>query len=68
MYCQDCPRWNEENEQCRDGKVNPENWGMAVEVANAIGVRAICMFNPHREKLVGSRLRRLPVGEKERTK
>jgi hypothetical protein len=39
-----------------DGKVNPMSWEESVNVANVLGVRAICVFNDYRERLVGSRL------------
>lgn len=55
MTCPDCARWNPDEERCRDGKVNPQSWSQAAEVANALGVRSICLFNDHREKLVASR-------------
>ena len=56
MHCSDCPRFNEEKRTCRDGKINPEAWAMAVEASNVFGVRSICIFNDHRERLVESRL------------
>lgn len=55
MFCKDCARFNSETNQCRDGKLNPQSWGQAVEVANQLGVRSICMFNDFRERLVESR-------------
>lgn len=58
MYCRDCARWDSENRRCKDGKVNPHSWEETVNVANVLGVRAICIFNDHRERLVGSRLSR----------
>lgn len=56
MLCKDCARYDAENEKCRDGKLNPEGWGSAVTVANSMGVRAICVFNDYRERLVRSRI------------
>lgn len=38
-------------------RVNPTRWSAAVEVANVLGVRAICPFNDFREKLLMSRTR-----------
>jgi hypothetical protein len=38
-----------------DQKVNPQRYRDAVEVANLFGLRVICMFNDHREKLIQSR-------------
>lgn len=60
MFCRDCARFNEETQECRDKKVNPQTWTEAVEVANLLGVRSICVFNDHRERLVESRLVKLP--------
>ncbi len=56
MDCRDCARYDLEIKRCRDQKVNPQDWETAVNVANVLGVRAICMFNDHRERLVFSRL------------
>ena len=56
MYCRDCHRWDVESRRCLDGKVNPMSWEESVNVANVLGVRAICVFNDYRERLVGSRL------------
>ncbi len=56
MECKDCARFDPEGEKCRDDKLNPRTWGDAVIVANAMGLRAICVFNDHRERLVRSRL------------
>lgn len=60
MHCRDCSRFNPETRHCRDDKVNPQSWEDAVNVANAYGIRAICMMNDHREKLVLSRCPRKP--------
>jgi hypothetical protein len=35
--------------------VNPQNWETVVSVSQVIGLRAICMFNDYRERLVDSR-------------
>lgn len=59
MRCRDCARYDAEADKCRDEKVNPEDWGSAIIVANVMGVRAICMFNDHRERLVLSRIEAL---------
>ncbi len=58
MICRDCARYDAENAKCRDGKVNPERWDSAFNVAKVLGIRAICMLNDHRERLVGSLGRR----------
>ncbi|HWD39800.1 MAG TPA: hypothetical protein VG944_13200 [Fimbriimonas sp.] len=55
MYCRDCPRYDQENKRCLDGKLNPEKWDLAVSVAQVFGLRSICTFNDHRERLVKSR-------------
>lgn len=55
MDCQDCPRYDHGSESCRDRKLNPRRWDQAVDVANVYGLRAICTFNDHREKLLASR-------------
>jgi hypothetical protein len=57
VECRDCARFNEETRECRDKKVNPQTWSEAVEVANYLGVRSICMMNDHRERLVDTRIR-----------
>jgi len=55
VYCRDCPRYDAESERCRDGKVNPHRWEVAVSVAQTYGLRSICAFNDFRERLVRSR-------------
>ena len=55
MYCQDCPRYDPEARRCRDGKLNPARYSDAVETANVYGVRAICMYNDHRQRLIQTR-------------
>ncbi|MCW5936553.1 MAG: hypothetical protein KIT11_04520 [Fimbriimonadaceae bacterium] len=35
--------------------MNPGRWDQAVDVANLMGIRSICMFNVHRERLVSGR-------------
>lgn len=55
VYCRDCPRYDPEAERCRDGKINPLEWENAVSVSRQFGVRAICVFNDHRERLIHAR-------------
>lgn len=55
MHCQDCPRYDDTTSACRDGKLNPLRWELAVDVANVYGLRSICVFNDHRERLVKCR-------------
>jgi hypothetical protein len=63
VYCEDCPRWDSEKRKCRDGKLNPQTWTQAFEVAGHIGLRAICVFNDHRERLVKSRANQVEAKE-----
>jgi len=55
VYCRDCPRYDSEARRCRDGKVNPPNWEMAVSISQVVGLRSICMLNDYRERLVETR-------------
>jgi hypothetical protein len=62
MECRDCPRYIEG--RCKDGKLNPETWDQAVNASNVFGVRAICTFNDHRERLIESRAPTLSIRKK----
>ncbi|MES1147522.1 MAG: hypothetical protein ABUL49_02105, partial [bacterium] len=53
--CRDCPRYDPEARTCRDGKINPATWETAVEASQVYGLRAICILNDHRERLVMNR-------------
>lgn len=55
MYCRDCSRYDKDQERCKDGKLNPPDWENVVSVAQIFGLRSICIFNDHRERLVYSR-------------
>jgi hypothetical protein len=55
VYCRDCPLYDKEAERCRENKVNPQSWDMAVSVAQVFGLRSICTFNDFKERLVQSR-------------
>ena len=55
MYCRDCARYDEKAQKCLDGKVNPPRYEQAVSVSQVLGLRAICAFNDHRERLVSVR-------------
>lgn len=55
MYCRDCVRYEQETEKCLDGKVNPQRYEQALAVSQTMGLRAICVFNDHRERLVSVR-------------
>jgi hypothetical protein len=70
VYCPACPRFDSELGRCGDGKVNPSSWTMAVEVANLMGVRALCPFHAFRERLAQSRhgvVLQLPTGSESNT-
>ncbi len=54
MHCQDCPRYDLEREACRDGKLNPARWDQAIDVVRLFGLRSVCVFNDHRERLVNA--------------
>jgi hypothetical protein len=55
VYCRDCHRYDPENRKCLDGKVNPPSWETAVNVSQVLGLRSICAFNDHRERLINCR-------------
>jgi hypothetical protein len=55
MLCRDCHRYDPEAESCRDGKLNPQSFSDAVEVAQHLGPRAICVFNDFRERILDIR-------------
>lgn len=52
MRCDDCPRHDSVRKICRDGKLNPHSWESAVEVAQHLGVRALCVMNDFREEII----------------
>lgn len=52
MYCQDCTRWDPDLARCRDSKLNPQTWEEAVNVAQVLQIRSICVFNDFRERLL----------------
>jgi hypothetical protein len=64
MDCHDCPRFDIEANRCRDGKVNPRTYEQSFQIAKHIGLRAICVLNDHRERLVEARR---PASPKRRT-
>jgi hypothetical protein len=37
-----------------DGKVNPDHYETALNIARLMGIRAICVFCDHRERLVAN--------------
>lgn len=52
MRCEDCPRWNADEQACRDRKLNPGSFGEAVEVVQMFGPRALCTMNDYRERML----------------
>jgi hypothetical protein len=52
MRCEDCPRFDEDEGVCKDGKCNPQSYPAAVEVIQIHGPRAICMLNDFREQML----------------
>lgn len=55
MNCRDCPRYDQEAGNCRDKKINPQGYDLAAEAAKVFGIRAICTYNDHRERLIAVR-------------
>ncbi|MEZ5164098.1 MAG: hypothetical protein R2688_10215 [Fimbriimonadaceae bacterium] len=55
MNCRDCHRFDPEKETCKDGKLNPLTYEQASETLMIYGIRAICIFNDHRESLIERR-------------
>ncbi len=55
MRCEDCTRYDSELKKCLDSKLNPQSWSAAIDVSNLMGLRVICVFNDHRERLVKCR-------------
>ena len=49
MTCARCPRYDKEANHCRDGKANPRTKRDAREVAEMLGVQALCHYNPYRD-------------------
>ncbi|HLV80866.1 MAG TPA: hypothetical protein VKT32_11320 [Chthonomonadaceae bacterium] len=51
MACWQCPRYDRETRRCRDGKANPRRKADTVAVAELLGLRALCHYNPYRDGL-----------------
>lgn len=60
MECSHCERFDPSARRCLDGKINPRHYSQALEAAKVFGPRALCVFNDHRERVLGSRTRLLP--------
>lgn len=52
MVCWNCPRYDRTALHCRDGKANPKKKVDSVLVAEFLGLRALCHYNPFRDALV----------------
>lgn len=51
MSCWQCPRYSRTERRCRDGKANPKRKSDSVAVAEFLGLRALCHYNPYRDAL-----------------
>lgn len=49
MSCWQCPRYSRIERKCQDGKANPKRKSETVEVAEVLGLQAICHYNPYRD-------------------
>src|SRR5262245_12596112 len=47
--CWQCKRYDREARHCRDGKANPKSNRDSKEVAEALGVQALCLYNLYRD-------------------
>ncbi|GEM_PF-2836730 len=52
MDCKDCPRMDHSLQTCKDGKLNPQDFETARELAQYFGARALCVLNDFREQLL----------------
>lgn len=52
MSCWNCPRYSRAERSCGDGKANPKSKADSVMVAELLGIRALCHYNPFRDRLV----------------
>lgn len=51
MTCRQCPRYDRANQRCLDGKANPRSKSDSVAVAEFLGLRTLCHYNPYRDAL-----------------
>lgn len=51
MACWNCPRYSRTERRCADGKSNPRKKADSVMVAEVLGLRALCHYNPYRDPL-----------------
>lgn len=64
MNCRDCRRYDPEAKVCLDGKINPHRYETALEASKLYGLRSICPFSDHRERLIWARSGPLTRGAK----
>jgi hypothetical protein len=55
ILCPRCPLYDRGKRRCTIGKVNPRTKLDTYETAFLLGVRALCPFNPYRERLLHSK-------------
>lgn len=55
MTCWQCPRYDRTARRCQDNKANPKTKSDSVAVAELLGVRALCHYNPYRDALAARR-------------
>ena len=51
MTCWQCPRYDRDERRCLDGKANPKRKADSIVVAEMLGLRALCHYNPYRDGL-----------------
>ena len=51
MSCWNCPRYSRTDRRCREGKANPRRKSDSFAVAENLGLRALCYYNPYRDPL-----------------
>jgi hypothetical protein len=51
MTCRNCPRYSRDTLRCLEGKANPRRKSDSVAVAETLGLRALCHYNPYREPM-----------------
>ena len=49
--CWQCKRYDREARHCRDGKANPRSKRDSKEVAETLGIQALCLYNLYRDAL-----------------
>ncbi len=51
MTCWKCKRYSRTERRCLEGKANPKRKSDSFAVAETLGLRALCHFNPYRDGL-----------------